>query len=481
MRLGPQITLDGFLAAGEGQALDVPPDIYARLQAARRVVEDAAAGEAPVYGLNTGLGANLGYRIAPEDIPAFQRQLIAGRAVAVGPLLASATGRNMLLARIIGAALGHSGMSVAVFDHLCDVFRAGLSPGVPQYGSIGAADLTQNATWAMALLGEGQIWDGAVWREAGHALAQVDLTPPALQSKDAMALINHSATTVADAASALHAARRGLAMCQYAAVLSFEGYGANAEIFSPQINELRGSPGQAEMAAWFASHITNADPSRVQDALSFRTLAPVMGAAQDALNRAIAIWEAELNGASDNPVVWGAEAMCSTPNFHAPALALALEQVSLAMAMVGAGCVMRIQRLMNPDLTGLPRYLTPVGGASAGFVPLQKTAAALLGDIRRHAMPVVLDPSPVSDGVEDMAPMTAQAARKLTDQMLPLHLLVGIEAVVAAQARDLRGLTATPLHDAIREQVAMLHDDRMLGQDAAAARNVLAVFAGRAV
>ena len=126
---------------------------------------------------------------------------------------------------------------------------------------------------------------------------------------------------------------------------------------------------------------------------------------------------------------------------------------------------MRLQRLMNPDLTGLPRYLTPVGGASAGFVPLQKTAAALLGDVRRHAMPVAFDPAPVSDAVEDMAPMTAQVAEKLSAQMEPLQLLAGAEAVVAAQARDLRGLKATPLHLTLREKVPFLKEDRALGAD----------------
>ena len=204
-----------------------------------------------------------------------------------------------------------------------------------------------------------------------------------------------------------------------------------------------------------------------------------MGAVQDAVSRAIAIWEDEVNGASDSPAVLRGDAMCSTPNFHAPALALALEQVSLAMAMVGNGVVMRVQRLMNPTLTGLPRYLSPVGGASAGFVPLQKTAAALLAEVRRHAMPVAFDPAPVSDGVEDMAPMTGLAASKLSDQMQPLQLLAGVEAVVAAQARDLRGLSQTPLHQALRARVSPLQDDRALGQDVDAASAVLKTWVAK--
>ncbi len=477
MDLGGFVSLRDFAEGLRGDVLHVAGDVHAGLHATRKVVDAATAGEAPVYGLNTGLGANLSHRIAPGDIAAFQHQLIAGRAVAVGPMLPPPTGRAVLLARLIGAARGHSGMSPVLFDHLCDVFRAGLSPGIAGTGSIGAADLAQNAHWALALLGQGQMWNGTAWQDSDAALAQAGLVAPVLQPKDAMALINHSAVSVAGAAAALGAARVGLSMCQHAAVLSFEGYGANPQIFNPEINALRAAPGQAEMAAWFLDQIGDSvSAPRVQDALSFRTLAPVMGAAQDAISRAIAIWEDELNGASDSPAVLGSDAMCSTPNFHAPALALALEQVSLAMAMVGNGVVMRVQRLMNPALTGLPRYLSPVGGASAGFVPLQKTAAALLAEVRRHAMPVSFDPAPVSDGVEDMAPMTGLAASKLSDQMQPLHVLAAVEAVVAAQARDLRGLAPTPLHQALRSRVLPLQEDRALGQDVDAASAVLRIW-----
>ncbi len=473
MKLGARVTLAGFGAALAQRDLAIGPAVRPRLEAARRVVDAAVAGDAPVYGLNTGLGANLGHRIAPSEIAAFQRQLVEGRAVAVGPLLPPQTGRAVLLARLIGVAQGHSGMSVAMFEHLCALWRAGVSPGVPKYGSIGAADLTQNASWAMAVLGQGQMWDGAAWAEASEALASQRVTAPVLEPKDAMALINHSGTSVALAGAALGSAVAALGMMRQAAVLSFEGYAANAEIFAADINALRPSPGQAEAAAWFSEHLQPADPRRVQDALSFRVLAPVIGAASDALDRAVAIWEDELNGASDNPVVSGQAAMRSTANFHAPALALALEQVSLALALVASGSAMRVQRLMNPDLTGLPRYLSPVGGASAGFVPLQKTVGALMGDIRRHAMPVVCDAAPVSDAVEDVAPMTPLAALKLSDQMVPLHLLAGIEALVGAQARDLRGLDATDLHRAIRAKVPMLQEDRPLGTDVEAVVGVL--------
>ena len=482
---GGAISLSAFVDAVHGAStLNVSPELRARLNAARDIVDAASSGDAPVYGLNTGLGANLGHRINPQDIAAFQYQLIAGRAVATGEPLPELTGRALLLARLISASTGHSGISLRLFDHLVAVFASGLSPVVPRYGSIGAGDLTQNATWALALLGQGQMWRDGKTEDAGAVLAALGIDIPELLPKDGMALINHGGLTTALAADALHSARRALRMARCSALLSCVGYGANGEIFDPEINELRDSPGQTEVASWFARHLAFGEiaPRRVQDALSFRVLAPVLGAAQDTLDRAIMIWEAEANGASDSPVVLGNQAMRSTPNFHAPALALALEGLALALSMMANGAVQRVQRMMNPDLTGLPRYLSPVGGASAGMVPLQKTAAALSGEIRRHALPVTFDPAPVSETVEDMAPMTPAAALKLSAQADVFQQLCGIEALVAAQAMDLQTIEVLPslvmqLHTALRAKIPMLQEDRALGPDIEKAAQVLSAVA----
>jgi histidine ammonia-lyase len=222
MRLSAEpVGLAAFCAAIEGAGtLDVAPCVVDAIEAARAMVDAAAAGEAPVYGLNTGLGANLGHRLALGEIAAFQAQLIAGRAVAVGAPLAPQTGRAMILARLVSARTGHSGMSLPVFQHLCAVWRSGLSPCVPRYGSIGGGDLTQNAAWAQALIGGGQMFDGEALRPAGEALAARGLTPPDLQPKDAMALINHGGLTVGLAAVALREARIGLTAARAAALLS---------------------------------------------------------------------------------------------------------------------------------------------------------------------------------------------------------------------------------------------------------------------
>ncbi len=477
MRLGERVDLTAFIAGMERPgALVISPDTRNRIAQARVTVEALAAGGEPVYGLNTGLGGNLAHRLAPKEVAAFQRQIIAGRAVATGAPLEARIGRGWLLYRLHSAAQGISGISAPLFEHLHAAYAAQIAPALSEYGSIGAGDLTQNACAAMGLLGEGPLWQGDALRE--DALDRAGLRPPPLQPKDAMALVNHSAATVALAADALHRAHRAFTGGRHAALLAMAGYGANRGVLDPALVALRRAPGQAQAAAWFRERLADGEdaPRRIQEALSFRTLAPVTGAAQEALTRAIAIWEDDANGVSDSPVVRG-DAMPSTANFANPALALALEGVALALAMAANAGTQRIERMMDPALSGLPRYLSPVGGGSAGMVPVQKVAMALLAEIRHLALPTAFDAPPVSDGVEDVAPNTQAAARKLGRMARPMRLLAGIEGMVAAQAIDLRQTPLAPmparLHAAIRERVPILTDDRPLGRDIEAAAKAL--------
>lgn len=473
MDLSARVTLADFCAALDStEPLDLPDTIRNRIVAARDPVAKLAASDTPVYGLNTGLGGNLAHRIPPEEIPAFQQQLVDGRSVATGPALPEITGRAMLLARLLSASAGRSGLSLETVEHMVAVYNAGLSPLVPEFGSIGAADLTVNAVWANALLGNGELWLKGERLPAGEALTQAAMSGPPLQPKDALALCNTGAFSTARAALALNAARQGLDMAKGAILLSYAGYGANRTILREDVNALRPAPGQQDAAEWFCTRLDGCDdaPRRVQESLSFRLVATVTGAAEDALTRAIAIWEDEANAGADSPSVLDSGEMVSTGHYHAPALALALEGVSLAMAMLGHSSLQRTQKLMNPELSGLPKYLSPVGGASAGMVPMQKTCASLLAEVRRHAMPVVFDPAPVSDSVEDVAALTPLAAAKLLDQMRAFHLLTGTEALAAVQAIDLRSPKALSpmvqrLQESIRAKVAMLQEDRPLGQD----------------
>ncbi len=470
---GTKISLADFYQAMESTvSLKVSASVQQLLEQAHQHVRLLANSDKAIYGLNTGLGANLGYRVKPEDIADFQYQIIAGRTVACGEHLPELIGRGILLSRIISAAKGHSGLSPTSFSHLCKVYSAGLSPAIPGFGSIGVSDLTQNAHAAAALFGEGLVFQNGLQLDAAQALEQAEISPVKLQPKDGLALINHSGLTVSLAAQALFRTSRAINAMKHAIVLSYAGYEANQEVLSEKANQLRESPGQLSAASWFRDALSDTvyTPRQIQEALSFRTIAPVVGACEHALQHAVAVWEAELNGAPDSPAILDDGSMLSTSNFHTPAIALALQNLSTSLVILANGSAQRMQRLMNPELSELPRYLSPLQNASAGFVPSQKTALALLADIAQGAMPVMLTPLPVSDNVEDVATMTPQTAQKLNAQMNAFELLAGLESLVACQAIDLRkkvqlGEIPKRAYESIRSVTPMLEGDRALGTD----------------
>jgi len=410
--------------------LNYDSSVMGRVARAHEHALSNAASEHAIYGLNTGLGANLSHRVAPDDITDFQFQIIAGRSVGCGEYLPAAVGRGVLLSRILSAANGHSGMSCELFSHLCQLFNKLVSPAIPEYGSIGASDLTQNAAMGLAVCAQGQVWFEGNCIDSALVHNNLGLGAPGLKPKDGLALINHSGLTVSLSALALQRCRYALDIMKTAAVLSYVGYDANQSIFSDETNALRKSPGQSEIALWFREALKGAShqPRRIQEALSFRTIAPVIGAAESALSHAVNVWQQEVNGSPDSPAVLADGSLLSTANFHTPALALAMENVSLSLVGVANGSLQRMQRMMTPALSNLPRYLSPIEGSSAGFVPTQKTALSLLADISSAAQPAMLNPMPVSESVEDMATMTPQVATKLDKQMKPFEYLAALEA-----------------------------------------------------
>ncbi len=353
----------------------------------------------------------------------------------------------------------------------------GLAPVIPSRGSIGAGDLVLGAQMGATLIGQSEIWQQGLRRPAAEELRSAGLSPVTLAPKDAIALANHSAVTVALSAHAVERARRVVDLAMGVAALAGEGYAMNVTIFDERLHAARPAAGQGAAAAWFRQALAGSalyDPSparMVQDALSFRTLAPVFGTVHSALAAARSAIEIELNAAADNPLVLAQTGeILSTPNFYTLPIALGLDQLAIVLAHAATGGAQRLVKLMTPHFSGLPKYLSAVGGAAAGFVPMQKTASALLGEIRLKAYPASIDAFPVSDAVEDLAPHTPLAARKLDEQLDCLHWLIGIAAVVAAQAVDLRaprmlGAAGRVLHQAIRKRVAGLQEDRATGPD----------------
>ena len=450
-----------------------------RVVAARAVVDRLVASDVSVYGLTSALGANTGLAIPEGERSEYQVRAVRARAVGVGPAHATEVVRAMMFARIAAMAVGGSGVSPAVLDALVAMLNAGVHPVVPTIGSIGVADLAPLSHLALPLVGEGRAEFRGEVLGGREALARAGLQAITLGPKDGLALISANAATVGHAALVLHDAAAALDHFNVAATLSFEAFRANLSPLDPRVQAARAARGQVAIAERLRELLEGSGlwqpgaARRVQDPLSLRCVTQVHGAALAALQLAQGDVELELNSAADSPLVLvdGGE-LVSNGNFHLPALALAIDGLGLALAQVAMLAVMRCQKLYNPALSGLPLQLTTLGPAHSGFATVQKTLTSLYNQIRHLANPSSLDGLPVSEAVEDHAPMAPNAVARIAAMLPLLRYLGAIELLSAAQAADLRpvavatmGLGAAAGYRVVRGAVTMLVEDRPLGPD----------------
>ncbi|MDH6234024.1 histidine ammonia-lyase [Mesorhizobium soli] len=467
---------DVVAVAREGRRVEIAPEVIERLARARSVLDRAAGAGQKIYGLNTGLGANLGTSVA-GDASAFQRQLLEGRSGAVGEPLPTDAVRAAMFARAAMLSVGGSGISPEILVALVAALNAGVHPVMPSLGSIGAGDLVLMSALGRLLIGAGEATYGNRTMPASEALSLAGLKPVLLAPKDGLSLINASAVSAGQGALAVADAAAALAQQEQAGALTMEGIGANRTILDPRLQAARPGAGQAEAASRLRALLADdreIAPTTLQDPLSIRCMASIHGALIAAIDGARRAVEIELNGAADNPLVLADDGIVmSTGNFHTPALALAFEAFGLAIAQTAAASAARFIQLTGSGRNDLPKYLSPVGGASAGFVPLQKTMAAIVAAIRHKANPVMLDFLPVSEGVEDHATQTPLAVSKTVEMIALWRRLVAFELMAAAQAVDLRkGSRLAPgtarVHAAVRSLVRPLQQDRPHGADAEA-------------
>jgi histidine ammonia-lyase len=475
-----RITIDDVVAVARGGAtVALSSDVAPRLAAARAVVEALVAGDAPIYGVNSALGANVGARVESGALETFQRDAIRARAVAFGPAYDTASVRAMLFARAASLAVGGTGISPSIVDAIVALLNERVHPRVPRIGSIGVADLPQLSHVALVLIGEGEAEVDDTPMPGADALARAGLAPIALAAKDAIALISANSATVGRAALVLADAVALLDHWNAAVALSYEGFRANLSPLDPRVVRARPAPGQVDIADRLHALLAGSRlfdkgaARRVQDPLSLRCVPQVHGALHWMLGEARAQVELELNAAGESPLVLVDDGeMLSTSNFHVPALALAFDSAAIALAQCAALAVERCIRFMSPAMTGLPLQLTRHGPVESGFATIQKPLTALWNEIRLRANPGSLDFLPVSEGVEDHAPMTLTTVEKLADIVERVYYLIAIESLIAAQAVDLHALAPDTLgagaraqYERVRSTVPPLDHDRPLGPD----------------
>ncbi|NEI68837.1 histidine ammonia-lyase [Rhizobium lusitanum] len=464
--------------ARRGVQIVVSPEVEAKINAARAVVERYLAADRPVYGLTTALGAGVDTRLAADDLIAFQLRVPQARAVGVGAALPREAVRAMMAARIAGMAAGGSGVSLPAFTGLVAALNAGFHPVVPSLGSIGAADLAPLAHMGRALLGDGEAEVDGMVMPALDALSKAGLTPLSIAPKDGHVLVVANSLSVGKACLCIEDIERLFDWSLGAVALNFEAFRANVSAFDDRALAARPAFGQREAAARLrellsgSSLLADGAARRLQDPLSYRCAPQVWGALLHAIGEARLATEIELASSGDNPVVLAEEGLIlSHGNFDMTAFVLAWERLGQAIAHCAAATAYRTMKIMSAGMSELPRFLTPLGQSRTGFATVQKTVSALEAEIRHLAAPVSLTPIPVADGVEDQASMAPSVLAKIEAMIERLRYLVAIELVASAQAVDLRGVAGelgsgtSHAYRQVRQRVPPLEEDRAQGPD----------------
>jgi histidine ammonia-lyase len=450
------------------------------INASAQLVQAAARGEEPVYGVNTGFGKLANRSISREQVDALQLNLVRSHSAGVGEPLAPEVVRLMLALKATSLARGYSGVREQVVDTLIAVHNAGLIPYVPSQGSVGASgDLAPLAHMTLALLGEGQMWVDGQRRDAAPLLHAAGIEPLALQAKEGLALINGTQTSTALALHALFKFEPVLEAALVIGAMTVDAARGSDGPFDPRIHELRGQPGQIDVAKYYRallagsqirhSHLSGDD--RVQDPYCLRCQPQVVGACLDQLRHAAQVLLREANAVTDNPLVFVADgALISGGNFHAEPVALAADGCALAIAEVGAIAERRIAMLIDSGVSRLPPFLTGEAGLNSGFMVAHVTAAALASENKSLAHPASVDSLPTSANQEDHVSMACFAARRLQAMISNTAHILGIELLAAAQGidflRPLRSSFALELaHGLLRDVCSTLDGDRSLAGD----------------
>ena len=512
LRVTPgQLALDALQAIHAGGThLELDPAARPAVRASAAVVQRAAQGDAPVYGVNTGFGKLASTRIDADQLDRLQLNLIRSHSVGVGEPLAPPVVRLMLVLKAASLARGHSGVREAVIDALLAVCSAGLGPYVPSQGSVGASgDLAPLAHMTLALIGEGEMLVDGARVPAADALRHAGIAPLRLAAKEGLALINGTQTSTALALHALLSFEPVLEAALVVGALTVDAARGSDGPFDPRIHVLRGQPGQIDVAQYYrallagseirVSHLTGDD--RVQDPYSLRCQPQVVGACLDQLRHAALVLVREANAVTDNPLVFagvdagagdgaaasrgsssrgdgvapslpgeGYDEIISGGNFHAEPVALACDACAVAIAEVGAIAERRIAMLIDANVSRLPPFLTADAGLNSGFMIAHVTAAALASENKSLAHPASVDSLPTSANQEDHVSMATFAARRLQAMIHNTAHILGIEYLAAAQGieflRPLRSSAALEqAHALLRERSPALTEDRYLAPE----------------
>ncbi|MEZ6015791.1 MAG: histidine ammonia-lyase [Planctomycetota bacterium] len=487
---GSSLALDDLapILAGEPIQLAVRESCLDGVRASRRMVDDRVERGDVVYGLTTGFGKLKNVAIPRADLQRLQQNLVLSHSVGVGAPTPLPLVRVAQVLRLNSVLKGVSGVRESLVRHLAALFNADFVPEVPQQGSVGASgDLAPLSHMVAAYMGFGHATVKGTRMDARAALDAVGFAPLVLEAKEGLALINGTEIMKAWAVSAVQRATNLSKAADAIGALTLEALQGSVRPFDDLLARLKNNEGQRRTAANVRACLVSSDVlashddcDRVQDPYSLRCMPQIHGAFKTALAHVREVIAAELNAVTDNPlVVPELDEVFSAGLFHGQPLSMVLDYIGLATCTLANVSERRIEQMVNPDLSRLPAFLTPMPGLHSGLMIAQYTAAALASENKVYAHPASVDTVPTSANQEDHVSMGMTAARKASMILDNVEAVLGIELVCGAQARefhrDLRaGRGVEAAHACLREVVEPLVEDRFLHPDLQAGRERVA-------
>lgn len=481
---------DLFTVLHEEAAVLLDPTCRDGVEKAAARIAKAAAGDVPVYGVNTGFGKLASIKIENKDTAILQRNLILSHCCGVGEPISRAHARLIMVLKLLSLGRGASGVRWSLIVLLQDMLAKGVTPIIPAQGSVGASgDLAPLAHMTAVIIGEGEAeFEGAIM-SGRAALEKAGLVPIPLGPKEGLAFINGTQFSTAFALSGLFGAWDTAQAALLTSATSTDAIMGSTAPLQPEIHALRGHRGQIEAAGTMRDLLEGSEireshregDTRVQDPYCIRCQPQVTGAAMDILRQAAMTLRIEANAATDNPLVLiDADMIVSGGNFHAEPVGFAADMIALAVSEIGAISQRRVALMVDPTLSfDLPPFLTPNPGLNSGYMIAEVTTAALMSENKHLANPCVTDSTPTSANQEDHVSMAAHGAYRLQRMLKNLHGIVGVELLCAAQGVEFRAplKTSAPIAKCIahlRKDVATMGEDRYLAPDIVNATKLIA-------
>ena len=482
------MTLIGLVrVARQGASVQSTSEAEEQISQTRKLIEKWVDAEETIYGVTTGFGLLSDVTISKEDTQKLQKNILMSHAAGVGEIMEPETVRAMMLLRIKDLARGHSGIRLKTFNGLINLLNSGIVPVVPEKGSVGASgDLCPLAHLSLVLIGMGEALVDGKRMSGKAALDSRGLEPIVLEAGEGLALVNGTQAMTGIGGLAVFDALHLSKMIDVAASMSLEVLMGSRTEFDPRIQKVRPHPGQAAVADNMLSITRNSeiisshkDCSRVQDAYTLRCSPQVHGASFDAIHYAAGVIETEMNSSTNNPLFFHKDGeFLPGGNFHGQPVALVMDFLGIAVSELANISERRIERLVNPMLSGLPAFLVKESGLNSGFMIVQYTAAALVSENKVLSHPASVDSIPTSANKEDHVSMGTIAARKAREIVRNTENVIAIELLCAAQALDVftnmkPGEGTEAAYTVIRREVSRLDEDRVLSTDIEAVKNLM--------